>query len=69
MAKIATRDAYGKALAQLCEEREDIVVLDADLSGSTKSGVMKKVAPERHFNMGIAEGNMMAVAAGLAANG
>ena len=69
MAKIATRDAYGKTLAQLCEEREDIVVLDADLSGSTKSGVMKKVAPERHFNMGIAEGNMMAVAAGLAANG
>ena len=69
MAKIATRDAYGKSLAQLCEEREDIVVLDADLSGSTKSGVMKKVAPERHFNMGIAEGNMMAVAAGLAANG
>ena len=42
MAKIATRDAYGKTLAQLCEEREDIVVLDADLSGSTKSGVMKK---------------------------
>ena len=69
MAKIATRDAYGKTLAQLCEERNDIVVLDADLSGSTKSGVMKKVAPERHFNMGIAEGNMMAVAAGLAANG
>lgn len=69
MAKIATRDAYGKTLAQLCEEREDIVVLDADLSGSTKSGMMKKVAPERHFNMGIAEGNMMAVAAGLAANG
>ena len=69
MAKIATRDAYGKTLAQLCEEREDIVVLDADLSGSTKSGMVKKVAPERHFNMGIAEGNMMAVAAGLAANG
>lgn len=69
MAKLATRDAYGKALSELCEVRDDIVVLDADLSGSTKSGVMKKVAPERHFNMGIAEGNMMAVAAGLAANG
>ena len=45
MAKIATRDAYGKTLAQLCEEREAIVVLDADLSGSTKSAMMKKVAP------------------------
>lgn len=69
MAKIATREAYGKALSELCAERNDIVVLDADLSGSTKTAMMKKVAPERHFNMGIAEGNMMAVAAGLAANG
>ncbi len=69
MAKIATRDAYGKTLTELCEVRNDIVVLDADLSGSTKSGMMKKIAPERHFNMGIAEGNMMAVAAGLAASG
>ena len=69
MAKMATRDAYGKTLAELCAERTDIVVLDADLSGSTKSGMMKKVAPERHFNMGIAEGNMMSTAAGLAASG
>lgn len=67
MAKIATREAYGKALAELVSENENIVVLDADLSGSTKSGMAKKVAPERHCNMGIAEGNMMSVAAGLAA--
>ncbi|MDD6468192.1 MAG: transketolase family protein [Erysipelotrichaceae bacterium] len=69
MGKIATREAYGNALRKLVEERSDIVVLDADLSKSTKSFEAKKVAPERHFNMGIAEGNMMAVAAGLAASG
>ena len=69
MAKIATREAYGKALAELVSENENIVVLDADLSGSTKSGMAKKVAPDRHCNMGIAEGNMMAVAAGLASCG
>ena len=69
MAKIATRTAYGKTLAKLVKENENIVVLDADLAGSTKSGEAKKVAPERHFDMGIAEGNMMAVAAGLAASG
>ena len=50
MAKIATREAYGKALAELVSENENIVVLDADLSGSTKSGMAKKVAPDRHCN-------------------
>ncbi len=64
----ATRAAYGKALAELVQEREDIVVLDADLSGSTKTAEARKVCPQRHFNMGIAEGNMMSVAAGLAAS-
>ena len=69
MAKMATRDAYGKALAELVAQDKSIVVLDADLSGSTKSGAAAKVDPNRHKNMGIAEGNMMAVAAGMAANG
>ena len=69
MAKMATRDAYGIALAELVEQNKSIVVLDADLSGSTKSGSAAKVDPNRHKNMGIAEGNMMAVAAGMAANG
>ena len=64
----ATREAYGKALAKLVQEREDIVVLDADLTKSTKTIEAKKACPERHFNMGIAEGNMMGVAAGLAAS-
>lgn len=64
----ATREAYGKALAKLVQEREDIVVLDADLTKSTKTIEAKKVCPQRHFNMGIAEGNMMGVAAGLAAS-
>lgn len=65
----ATREAYGKALAKLVQEREDVVVLDADLTKSTKTIEAKKVCPQRHFNMGIAEGNMMGVAAGLAASG
>ena len=52
MAKIATREAYGKALAELVSENENIVVLDADLSGSTKSGMAKKVAPERSLQHG-----------------
>ncbi|MEW9095553.1 MAG: transketolase family protein [Clostridiaceae bacterium] len=63
--KIATREAYGKALAELGKENEKIVVLDADLSKSTKTADFKKVCPERFFNMGIAEGNMMTVAAGM----
>ncbi len=69
MGKVATREAYGKALAKLGLENENIVVLDADLSKSTKTADFKKVAPERFINMGIAEGNMMSVAAGLASCG
>lgn len=67
--KIATRDAYGKALAKLGEENADIVVLDADLSKSTKTADFAKVFPERFFNMGIAEQNLIGFAAGLAAAG
>ena len=63
--KIATREAYGKALAKLGQENEKIVVFDADLSKSTKTADFKKVCPERFINMGIAEGNMMTVAAGI----
>ena len=69
MASIATRVAYGDAIKELAKNDERIVVFDADLAGSTKSGEVKKVAPERHFDMGIAEGNMMCVAAGMAASG
>ncbi len=65
----ATRDSYGNALAELGAEHEDLIVFDADLSGATKTGTFKKAFPERHFNCGIAEGNMMAVAAGAAAMG
>lgn len=64
-----TRNAYGQELAKLIQEREDIVVLDADLTKSTKTAEAKKVCPERHFNAGIAEANMMGMAAGLAASG
>ena len=67
--KIATRDSYGNALAELGKEYDNLVVLDADLSGATKTAVFKKAFPERHINCGIAEGNMMAVAAGLATTG
>lgn len=66
---IATRDAYGETLAELGAENSDIVALDADLSGSTKTGVFAKKFPERFFNMGIAEANMVGTAAGLAAVG
>ena len=69
MSQIATREAYGKILAELGKEDERIVVLDADLSKSTKTADFKKVCPERFINMGIAEGNMMTVAAGLASCG
>ncbi|HQB32819.1 MAG TPA: transketolase family protein, partial [Erysipelotrichaceae bacterium] len=69
MAKIATRDAYGKALAALALENKNVVAVDADLSGSTKTAELKKVAPERHFNVGIAESNLIGVSAGLACNG
>ena len=67
--KIATRDSYGNALAELGATCPDLVVLDADLSGATKTGTFKKVFPERHINCGIAEGNMMTVAAGIATTG
>ncbi len=67
--RIATREGYGNALAELGAEHDNVVVLDADLAGSTKTAVFGKVFPERHINCGIAEGNMMSVAAGLAATG
>ena len=67
--KIATREAYGKALAELAKENENVIVLDADLSKSTKTADFKAVCSERFFNMGIAEGNMMGVAAGLSTCG
>lgn len=67
--KIATREAYGRTLAKLGGENDKIVVLDADLSKSTKTADFKKVYPERFINMGIAEGNMMAVAAGMSTCG
>ncbi|MBR2809227.1 MAG: transketolase family protein [Erysipelotrichaceae bacterium] len=63
------RNAYGKTLAKLALENENIVVLDADLSKSTKTAEVQKVCPERHFNAGIAECNMVGMAAGLAASG
>ncbi len=68
MEKIATREGYGKALAEL-GEKYDFVVLDADLAAATKTGIFKKKFPERFFDCGIAEGNMVGVAAGLAATG
>ena len=67
--KIATRESYGNALTELGKEHEDVVVLDADLAAATKTGVFKKAFPERHIDCGIAESNMMGVAAGLAAAG
>ena len=67
--KIATRESYGNALKELGAEHDDLIVFDADLAGSTKTGVFKKAYPDRHFNCGIAEGNMMAVAAGAASMG
>ena len=67
--KIATREAYGKALVKLSNINENVVVLDADLSKSTKTADFKAVAPERFINMGIAEANMMGVAAGLSTCG
>lgn len=67
--KIATRAAYGKALAELAEREPNLVVLDADLSGSTMSKDFAAVRPDRFFDMGIAEANMVGVAAGLAACG
>jgi transketolase len=67
--KIATRDSYGNALASLGQEHEDVIVLDADLAGATKTSTFKKAFPDRHIDCGIAEGNMVAVAAGIASMG
>lgn len=67
--KIATRESYGNALAALGEQMENLVVLDADLAGATKTSIFRKAFPERHIDCGIAEGNMMGIAAGLAATG
>ena len=64
--KIATRESYGNALKELGEENPNIIVLDADLAGATKTGVFKKAFPDRFFDCGIAESNMMAIAAGVA---
>ncbi|MCI9295507.1 MAG: transketolase family protein [Lawsonibacter sp.] len=67
--KVATRDSYGAALKELGELHDNLIVFDADLAGATKTGTFKKAFPDRHFNCGIAEGNMIAVAAGAAAMG
>ena len=67
--KIATRDSYGKALAALGAEFDNLVVLDADLAGATKTGVFQKAFPERHFDCGIAEANMICMAAGMSTAG
>lgn len=67
--KIATRDSYGNALAELGKEYEDLYVLDADLAAATKTGVFKKAFPGRHIDCGIAEANMTGIAAGMASCG
>ncbi len=67
--KIATREGYGEMLIELADQYDNLLVMDADLAGATKTGMFKKAHPERFFNAGIAEGNMMCVAAGLAASG
>ena len=67
--KIATRESYGNALVELGKEHEDLIVLDADLASATKTGTFLKAFPERHIDCGIAEGNMMGIAAGLATTG
>ena len=67
--KIATRESYGNALVELGKEHENLVVLDADLAAATKTGMFKKVFPERHIDCGIAECNMIGIAAGLSTAG
>jgi len=67
--KIATREGYGEAIIELADQYDNLLVMDADLAGATKTGMFKKAHPDRFFNAGIAEGNMMCVAAGLAASG
>lgn len=61
--KIATRESYGKALTELGKVNPDVIVFDADLAGATKTGIFKKEFPDRHFDCGIAEANMVGVAA------
>ncbi len=67
--KIATRDSYGEAVTELTREHDDIIVLDADLSSATKTGIFKKAFPDRHINCGIAEANLIDVSAGLSTMG
>ena len=67
--KIATRESYGKALTELGKVNPDVVVFDADLAGATKTGIFKKEFPDRHFDCGIAESNMVGVAAGMSTTG
>ena len=67
--KIATRDSYGNALVELGKKNPDVVVLDADLAGATKTGTFKKAFPDRHIDCGIAEANMTGIAAGLSTCG
>ena len=67
--KIATRDSYGNALVELGKEHDNLIVFDADLAGATKTGTFKKAFPDRHFNAGIAESNMIGMAAGAATMG
>ena len=69
MVKIATRESFGKALAELADKYPDVVVLDADLAAATKTGLFQKAHPERFIDCGIAESNMVGVAAGLATCG
>jgi len=69
MKKVATRDSYGAALVELGEKYDNLVVLDADLAGATKTGVFKKAFPDRHIDCGIAEANMMCMAAGMSTAG
>ncbi len=67
--KIATRESYGNALVELGKEHENLIVLDADLAGATKTSIFKKAFPDRHIDCGIAEADMMGIAAGLATTG
>ena len=67
--KIATRESYGNALTELAKDYPNLVVLDADLAAATKTGIFKKAYPDRHIDCGIAESNMVGIAAGLATTG
>ena len=67
--KIATRESYGNALVALGEKYDNLVVLDADLAEATKTGIFRKAFPERHIDCGIAQSNMVGIAAGIASTG